>query len=48
LVLALVGRFVDDFYLLCGLALVLMAIEFPSARSIAAMVHTAERETATQ
>jgi hypothetical protein len=48
LVLALVGRFVDDFYLLCGLALVLLAIEFPSARSITAMVHTAERETATQ
>jgi hypothetical protein len=48
LVLALVGRFVHDFYLLCALTLVLLAVEFPSARSIAAMVDGAEHETATQ
>src|SRR5580765_8529236 len=48
LVLALVGRFVHDFYLLCTLTLVLLAVEFPSARSIAAMVDAAEHETATQ
>src|SRR6478735_3209513 len=35
LVLAILGRFVHDFYLLCALTLVLLAVEFPSARSIA-------------
>ena len=48
LVLALVGRFVHDFYLLSGLTLVLLAIEFPSAQSIAAVVDAAEHEPATQ
>jgi len=48
LVLALVGRFVQDFYLLCALTLILLAVEFPSARSITAMVDAAEHETATQ
>jgi len=48
LVLALVGRFVHDFYLLCALTLVLLAVEFPSARSIATVIDAAEHETATQ
>lgn len=47
LVLALVGRFVQDFYLLSALTLVLLAIEFPSAQSIAAVVDAAEHESAT-
>jgi hypothetical protein len=48
LVLALVGRFVYDFYLLCALTLVLLAVEFPSARSITVMVDAAEHEPPTQ
>lgn len=47
LVLALVGRFVYDFYLLCALTLVLLAVEFPSAGSLTAMVDAAEHEPAT-
>ena len=48
LVLALVGRFVHDFYLLCALTLVLLAIEFPSAHSIARVIDAAEHEPATR
>jgi hypothetical protein len=48
LVLALVGRFVHDFYLLSALTLVLLAVEFPSAGSIMAMIDAAEHEPATQ
>ncbi|HEX7231026.1 MAG TPA: hypothetical protein VF452_11590 [Candidatus Binatia bacterium] len=47
LVLALVGRFVYDFYLLCALTLLLLAVEFPFARSFTAMVAAAEHEPAT-
>ena len=48
LVLALIGRFVYDFYLLCALTLVLLAVEFPFARSLAAVVAAAEYEPATR
>jgi len=48
LVLALIGRFVYDFYLLCALTLVLLAVEFPFARSLAAVVAAAEHEPATR
>ena len=45
-VLALVGRFVQDFYLLSALSLVLLVIEFPSleaARSAHHACHAAGR-----
>src|SRR5690242_15098780 len=48
LVLALVGRFVYDFYLLCALTLVLLAVEFPFASSLTALVDAAEHQPATQ
>ncbi len=43
LVLALVGHFVADFYLLSGTALMLLAIEFPSAKSLDAMIRAVEQ-----
>ena len=47
LVLALVGHFRADFYLLSGITLVLLAIEFPSAKSLDARVRAVEQgETA--
>ncbi len=45
-VLALVGRFVQDFYLLSALSLVLLVIEFPSQKSLDAIVRAAERSEA--
>ena len=42
LVLALVGRFVHDFYLLSAVSLLLLSFEFPSAQSIDAVVRAAE------
>src|SRR6266550_1989460 len=45
-VLALVGRFVQDFYLLSTLSLVLLVIEFPSQKSLDAIVRAAERSEA--
>lgn len=38
LVLALIGRFVDDQYALSALSLILLAIEFPSERSIKPLI----------
>jgi hypothetical protein len=42
-VLALVGRFVQDLYLLSALSLVLLAVEFPSQKSLDTMIHAAEQ-----
>jgi hypothetical protein len=41
-VLAFVGGFFADQYFLCGLSLVLLALEFPSERSLDAIVKAAE------
>jgi hypothetical protein len=41
-VLAILGRFVSDLYLLSTLSLVLLVIEFPSERSLAALLQTIE------
>jgi hypothetical protein len=45
-VLAFLGRFVSDQYLLSTLSLVLLAIEFPSEKSLAALVQAVERPAA--
>lgn len=42
-VLALVGRFFQDFYLLSAFSLVLLTIEFPSEKSLDALLHVAEQ-----
>jgi hypothetical protein len=42
-VLAFLGRFVADQYLLSALSLVALALEFPSERSLEALVQSAER-----
>jgi hypothetical protein len=42
LVLAIVGRFFTDQYVLSALSLVLLALEYPTARSLEAIVRAAE------
>jgi len=42
-VLAFLGRFVGDQYLLSGLSLVVLALEFPSEKSLEALVRAVER-----
>jgi len=42
-VLAFLGRFVSDQYLLSGLSLILLALEFPSQRSLETLLQSAER-----
>jgi hypothetical protein len=42
LVLAIVGRFFTDQYVLSALSLVLLALEYPTARSLEALVRAAE------
>ena len=42
-VLALVGRFVQDLYLLSALSLVLLVVEFPSQKSLDTMIRAAEQ-----
>jgi hypothetical protein len=42
LVLAIVGRFFTDQYVLSGLSLILLALEFPTERSLEAALRTAE------
>ena len=42
-VLAFLGRFVGDQYLLCALSLVVLALEFPSEKSLEALVRAVER-----
>jgi hypothetical protein len=42
-VLAFLGRFVSDQYLLSALSIVLLVIEFPSEKSLEPLVHTVER-----
>jgi hypothetical protein len=45
-VLAFLGRFASDQYLLSALSLVLLAFEFPFEKSLAALVQAAERPAA--
>jgi len=42
LVLAIVGRFFTDQYVLSGLSLILLALEFPTERSLESALRTAE------
>ena len=42
LILALVGRFLADQYLLSALALILLIVEFPSVKSLSALLHNLE------
>lgn len=46
-VLAIVGRFVQDQYALSALSVVLLTIEFPSQKSLDALVQTAEQTSLT-
>ena len=48
MILALVGRFLLDQYLLSALALVLLIVEFPSKKSFSAVLQKLEHNTATQ
>jgi len=43
LVLAIIGRFVADFYVLSALSVALLAAEFPSEKSVDALVRAAEQ-----
>ena len=43
LVLAIVGRFVQDQYWLSALSVALLVIEFPSEKSLDALIHEAEQ-----
>jgi hypothetical protein len=45
-VLALVGRYIQDFYLLSVLSLVLLVIEFPSEKSLDGLLRTVEESDA--
>ena len=46
LILALVGRFLADQYLLSALALILLIVEFPSVKSFSAVLQKLEHNTA--
>jgi hypothetical protein len=48
MILALVGRFLLDQYILSGLALVLLIVEFPSEKSLSTVLQKLEHNTATQ
>ena len=48
MILALVGRFVLDQYLLSALALVLLIVEFPSAKSFSALLEKLEHNPGNQ
>jgi hypothetical protein len=48
LILALVGRFLLDQYILSALALVLLTVEFPSEKSFSALLHKVEHNTREQ
>jgi hypothetical protein len=48
LVLALAGRFQLDQYLLSGLSLILLSLEFPSGKAFAALVRAVEQPAAAQ
>ena len=48
MILALVGRFLLDQYLLSALALVLLIVEFPSEKSLSTVLQKLEHNTATQ
>ncbi|HET9885450.1 MAG TPA: hypothetical protein VFS81_27205, partial [Candidatus Binatia bacterium] len=45
MILALVGRFLLDQYLLSALALVLLIVEFPSEKSFSAVLQKLEQNT---
>jgi hypothetical protein len=47
LVLALIGRFMADFYLLSAVSLAFLALEFPSEKSVQSMVDAAAQPAAT-
>jgi hypothetical protein len=48
LILALVGRFLLDQYILSALALVLLIVEFPSAKSFSALLEKLEHNPGNQ
>jgi hypothetical protein len=45
MILALVGRFLPDQYLLSGLAVVLLIVEFPSEKSFSAVLQKLDHDT---
>jgi hypothetical protein len=45
-ILAFLGRYLSDQYLLSAISLILLTVEFPSANSLESLVRTAEQSTA--